>query len=161
MNFARGSIDIEFRASRLSWLNRKQTQKDNNVIEAWRLYAFHLNTPCDSTNEAARIAWNVESDRLFIDLLMEIAKAVGVKAERERLQGVYHPSGHFAREQAQLKVLVNAAMVLSGEQALKMAVVDFPFSAEATELQQKVQKGLIDVLSDGVVHVAIKNRAEQ
>ena len=46
---------------------------------------------------------------------------------------VYHPSGHFEREAAQLKVLSNAAMVLSGEKALRMAVVDFPFSSEATE----------------------------
>lgn len=158
---ALNSIDIEFGASRLSWLNRRQTQKDNDVIEAWRLYAFHLNTPFDAKNDAASIAWHVQSNNLFVDLLMSAAKAVGVKAERERLQGVYHPSGHFEREAAQLKVLNNAAMVFSGEQVLKMTVVDFPVSAEAVNLQQKVQKGLVDVLSDGVIRVEIKGRAEQ
>jgi hypothetical protein len=132
---ALNSIDIEFNASRLSWSNPRQTRKDNDVITAWRLYAFHLNKPFDAKNDAARIAWLVDGDKLFIDLLMAVAKAVGVKAERERLQGVYHPSGHLEREAAQLKVLNNAAMVLSGEQPLKMAVVDFPCSAEATELQ--------------------------
>jgi len=130
---ALNSIDLEFRPTGLSWLNHKQKEKDHSAIETWRLYAQHLNKPCDFSNDAARIAWNVESDRLFIDLLMNMAIAVGVKVERERLQGVYHPSGHFEREVAQLKVLSNAAMVFSGEKALKMAVVDFPFSAKATE----------------------------
>ncbi len=140
---ALNSIDIEFRDY-------------PKVIEAWRLYVAHLNALYDRTNEAQSIQWQAKGSDLFIELLAQIAKAVRVKIDRERLSGIYIPEGHFKREVAQLEVLNNAAAVLSGKQSLKMSVVDFPFSQEATKAQLELQKKLGDVVADGVVHVEIK-----
>ncbi len=150
---ALNSIDLVF-ASNRPW----QSKKDAAVIEAWRLYSQQLNTPFKKDSEAEFIAWNTKRSDLFIDLLMKMAAAVGFKAEKERVLGAYHPTGHFELEMDQRKVVANAAKVFAGEQPLQMAVVQFPISNEAVELQQRVQQGLLNVVSDGVVKVEIQNK---
>ena len=150
---ALNTIELAFEPSRFTWL----AKSDAAVIEAYRLYAQHLNITVDPTNVAADIAWTSKTRELFIALLMKMAKAVGFKAEQERLQSAYLPRAHSNVEKERLTVLSNAAKVLSGEQAIKMAVVDFPFSREATDLQHELQKALIALVADGTIKVTLKS----
>ncbi len=147
---ALNSIDLVFAPSRLPW----RAKTDAAVIESWRLYLQHLNTESTYPSEAA---WNIRTHDLFVVLLMTMARAVGFKAEQERVQRAYLPKAHFNVEQARLKALDNAAKVLSGEQPIKMAVVDFPYSPEASELQQKLQTGLLALVADGTIKVTLKS----
>lgn len=148
---ALNSIDLVF-ASNLPW----QSKKDAAVIEAWRLYSQQLNAPFNKDSEVEFTAWNTKRHDLFIELLMKMAAAVGFKAEKERVLGVYHPTGNFELEINQRKIVANAAKVFAGEQPLHMAVVHFPVSNEAVELQQRVQQGLLQVMDGGVVKVEVQ-----
>lgn len=149
---ALNSVELIFSPSRLPW----RANKDTAVIEAFRLYVQHLNIDTTGMSEAADIAWTYKAREQFIQLLLKMATAVGFKAERERLQTAYLPKRHHTIEQEQLKVLNNAAKVLAGEQPLPMAVVAFPFSQEATDLQQALQKALLALVEDGTIRVSFK-----
>ena len=149
-------IDLEFMAGRWAWLFRGQAKKDRAVITAWRDYALQLNVPFDPNSEAQTVAWNGRLSDLFIELLFQLSHALKFDFTKEHLQrGIYHPTAHANREEAQLKVLHNAARVLAGEQPLKMAVTEFPVSQAAVDAQVKLQEKLSGALGDGALRVEI------
>ncbi|WID96999.1 hypothetical protein QO058_01560 [Bosea vestrisii] len=121
-------IELEFRPRRLDWLFYKRAAKDKNVIEAWRIYARHLNTSSDENNA---VAWARDGMGHFYELLFKISQALGYDYQKsELMQGAYHPQGHGETEQLQHELLANAVKVVKGETSLAMRVTQFPFEVE-------------------------------
>jgi len=104
----------------------KRSDSENLVISAWKLYFAHLNTPYPD-NEALGVVWNQNSTNLFTDLLSEIAKDIGYDFERVQLQTpTYSPIAHGTIENDQLRIRQGLASIFSGENALKMEIVNIP-----------------------------------
>ncbi|WP_328706659.1 DUF6680 family protein [Citrobacter portucalensis] len=71
--------------------------------------------------------WNQTSNNLFLDLLSEIAKDIGYDFERVQLQtAIYSPMAHGAIENDKLKIRQGLAAIFSGENALKMEIINIP-----------------------------------
>ena len=142
---ALNSIDLEF-----------SSKKDKKVIEAWRLYALQLEKAYDPNNEAQTVEWNSKVYDLFIDLLYVMSQSLKYDFSKDHLQrGIYYPTGHADREASQLKVLFNAAKVLAGEQPIKMAVTEFPVSAEVLNAQILLQEKLANAFDGGALTVQV------
>lgn len=104
--------------------NRSKTE--DLVISAWKLYFTHLNTPYPE-NDTLGAIWNQTSNNLFIDLLSEMAKDIGYNFERVQLQTPnYLPIAHGTLENDQLKIRKGMASIFSGENALKMEIINIP-----------------------------------
>jgi hypothetical protein len=147
---ALNSIDLEFSIKR---------PKEKAVIDAWRSYALQLNTQYDATSEAQSLAWNNEVYRLFIELLFLMSQALGFDFTKEHLQrGIYYPTGHATMDADRLRVLKNAAEVLSGAQPLKMEVVTFPVSQEMVDAQVKLQGKLSDAIGESGLKVEVSDQ---
>ena len=68
---------------------------DKLILEAWRLYMNHLNTPCPS-NESGRERWGEKTLELLIDLLYEMSRSLPVpNVDKVALKNCYSPQGHF------------------------------------------------------------------
>jgi hypothetical protein len=149
---ALNAIEMEFRG---------RSASDRAVVNAWRLYADKLNERFPET-EAGVTAWGQQREALFIDLLEALSQALGYRFDRVQLmRGVYYPRGHGEKEEIERRILIGAVRVLAGEQPISMNVTSFPMSSEAAELNEKVQKGLLDCLTGKrAVHVSMKQEAD-
>lgn len=128
---ALNQIDLEFLPPPV-WRAPLQHRKDKAVVSAWALYSLTLDKDVSAMTEAQRASWNEKLDEQFYELLHKISLCLGFDFDKARLaKGAYYPSGHGYRERLQNMVLEGAANVLSGERALKMAVIDFPFAPPA------------------------------
>ncbi|HWK32093.1 MAG TPA: DUF6680 family protein, partial [Hyphomicrobium sp.] len=79
-------IDIEFRASR---------KPESKVLDAWRIYADHLNINLEGASEAEIAHWTNRGDDLFTDLLEALAAALHYPFNRVQLRrGIYYPRAH-------------------------------------------------------------------
>ncbi|MDA8500060.1 hypothetical protein NNO08_18895 [Citrobacter sp. Igbk 17] len=64
---------------------------------------------------------------MFLDLLSDIAKDIGYDFERVQLQtATYSPVAHGAIESDQIKIRKGLAAIFSGEDALKMEIINIP-----------------------------------
>ncbi|MCX7900496.1 MAG: hypothetical protein N2444_10550, partial [Methylocystis sp.] len=140
------SIDLIFDAN---------DRKGKKVVERRRLCAQHRNRNARDMSQAGLAAWGNENGDLFLHPLEALASAVGFHAEQEPLTGAYTPVGHYETEKAQKRVLNSAALVLSGEQALKMELTAVPRSPETVARQEEIQARLLTASSDGDVNVEI------
>lgn len=141
-------IELEFRGSR---------SRDKKVIEAWRLYADHLNGGGE-LNEASAAAWVARRDEMFFDLLHAISRALGFQFDKVQLKrGVYYPIGHGQNEEAQRRIQAGLVEVLTGSQPLSMRVTEFPTSPEAIAAQAALTEKLAKAYTaDGALRVEIK-----
>lgn len=131
-------IDLEFRPRRFGWLRPFQAKKDRTVIDAWRLYAQHLNLEFD--DDGAR-AWSIKSADLFFELLLSISEALGFSYSKSELRhGVYHPKGHAGNEELQQQFLENVVKVVKGESSLRMRVVELPPMPDPAEVANAEQR---------------------
>lgn len=124
------------------------SKKEKQVLEEWHKYHSILNEQIDSKSESALGLWVSRKDEQFIKLLYSLSKALGFNFEETLLKkGGYTPVAHGDAETAQLTIRDNLAKILSGQQAIPMAVTSFPVSDEAIKLQEKVQSALLASLS--------------
>lgn len=73
----------------------KKTKREKIVLDKWRTYLDHLNTPPDWQNVAQRDAWLTSAEELFLDLLEAIAAEVRYEFDRVVLKkGCYSPTLH-------------------------------------------------------------------
>lgn len=131
-------IELEFRPRKTDWLFRSRASKDKAVIEAWRIYARHLNQTSDPDNAQA---WIRASNDYFYELLHKLSQALRYNYEKsELMQGAYHPMGHAGTEELQQELLLNAVKVVKGENSLAMRVTHFPFEAPPPEKPSAAEK---------------------
>ena len=105
----------------------KRSDSESKVLSSWKLYFAHLNTSYPDNDNASGTIWNQTSNNLFLDLLSEIAKDIGYDFERVQLQtAIYSPMAHGERENDKLKIRQGLAAIFSGENALKMEIINIP-----------------------------------
>ncbi|WP_241260457.1 DUF6680 family protein [Citrobacter freundii] len=105
----------------------KRSASEGNVLSSWKLYFAHLNTSYPDNDNILGAIWNQTSNNLFLDLLSEIAKDIGYDFERVQLQtAIYSPVAHGAIENDQSKIRKGLAAIFSGENALKMEIINIP-----------------------------------
>ncbi len=76
-----------------------------------------------------------------------MSRALGYRFTKPQLQrGIYNPRAHNIADIEQQAIRRGAAMVLSGNQAVKMEVTAFPVSEDALKLQKDVQEAFLDTL---------------
>ncbi|MEF3607877.1 DUF6680 family protein [Citrobacter freundii] len=86
-----------------------------------------MNTSYPDKDNILGAIWNQTSNNLFLDLLSEIAKDIGYDFERVQLQtAIYSPVAHGAIENDQSKIRKGLAAIFSGENALKMEIINIP-----------------------------------
>ena len=74
-------IDIEFSGT---------GQEAKAVVEAWKLYHDHLNTPDEDTSR-----WRNRSGELLVDLLYLMSRSLGYEFDKVQLKrGIYSPQAH-------------------------------------------------------------------
>ena len=148
---ALNKIDLEFSAPKWGL----QNALDKEVINRWRIYADHLNTQVDETNQAAVTAWLNKQDELFLDLLDALSRALNYNFDRVQLKrGIYFPRAHGQAEQRRELFEQALIKVLTGGQPISMKVTEFPFSDEAADLQTKVHEAFLSAVdSDGAIKV--------
>jgi hypothetical protein len=147
-------IDIDFGAHGRRQ-TQKQTQKETEVINRWRLYADQLNLALpDNPTDAQLEAWAQRRDDLFIELLFAMSESLGYTFDRVQLRrAVYRPQGHNVVELRQDIIQRGLADIFSGNASFPMSVTDFPVSQEAFDLQKAAQQALISTIKDGAVHI--------
>jgi hypothetical protein len=125
-------IDIEFAGA--------QKPKDRAVIDAWKIYADHLNNP-GGDEPAAINMWYERGRELFTDLLYALSNALGYSFDRVQLRrGVYYPRAHGEAEERKRIFEEAIIKILTGQTALPMKVTEFPFSPEPMNFRKKFKK---------------------
>jgi hypothetical protein len=77
-----------------------------------------------------------------------ISRALGFRFTKPQIQrGIYSPRAHSIADVEHQIIRRGAAMVLSGNQGIKMDVTAFPASDDAVNLQRDVQEALLDTLT--------------
>ncbi len=142
-------IDLEFYGRKIFGF-RLQFSAERAVINAWRIYQDHLNTPQNERGEPPQGIgpWLARGDELFTELLYHISFALGFNFDRVQLRrGIYSPRAHDENEVAQLVIRNGLVRLLSGTEPLKMAVTSFPVSEEDANRQRQVQASLLEHLN--------------
>ncbi|MEF3485531.1 DUF6680 family protein, partial [Citrobacter freundii] len=119
-------IDLSF-YGKIKKGKAKRSASEGNILSSWKLYFAHLNTSYPDKDNILGAIWNQTSNNLFLDLLSEIAKDIGYDFERVQLQtAIYSPVAHGAIENDQSKIRKGLAAIFSGENALKMEIINIP-----------------------------------
>ncbi len=167
-------IDLTFSGRKFFGLIDWQNPAEKEVINSWRIYHDKLNERVqDESNQAAVSAWIEKSDDLFIDLLRAMAVSLRFKFNRVQLKrGIYHPRAHSDGDSRQEAIQKNLLRILSGNQALRIDIVGFPFSQENIDAQQAFQKSVVEgqqvlqksfasvIAPDGSIRVTAKSELE-
>jgi hypothetical protein len=147
-------IDLEFSGS---WFLgfRRQTARERDVLEEWKSYIDQLSIDLKGKSQNDLDLWTKDCNKLFIDLLYSMSNCLGFYYDKVQLaRGAYYPTGHEDAEKIQKNIHANLLNVLSGESAIKMNVVGFPFSKEAVDAQIGVQKALMSAITpDGELRI--------
>jgi hypothetical protein len=148
-------IDLVFYGSYFFGIHRR-SKTEQAVIDSWHEYLDQLSTKADA---AAMSVWTARNEELFTNLLFAIAQDVRFKFDRVQLKkGVYSPQAHGDLELEQNLIRKLLLKLLSGENALKMAVASFPADENALKAQLAANTALSDALTGkGTVNVTIKH----
>jgi hypothetical protein len=95
---------------------------DKKVLDAWRLYVAHVNTPSGEGPHAER--WAETKYNRLVNLLLEMSKSLELEMDEAAIRtNVYHPLGFFQVE-TELHALRKALLAtFSGERPLQTAVI--------------------------------------
>ena len=106
-----------------------RSHTERAVLDAWKEYLDHLNSPV--TPENGNI-WSARQIELFSNLLYAISKDLGYSYDKVQLnKGAYSPMAHGNIEAEQGKIRELMIKVFRGEQPVKMAITDFPAHPDA------------------------------
>jgi len=147
-------IDLAFNGGKSN--QRKKTE--NDVLDAWKEYLAHLNTPYNEVNFER---WAEKKQELFVGLLGSMATDLDLRYDRVLLRdGAYMPKGYADLENDQYLLRKLTIKVLSGEQPVSMKITDFPVNEDLLVSQQKLQEALTRTLSDqGQLNVRVQRSA--
>lgn len=134
---ALNAIEVEFAASK--------DASGKAVFLKWREYLDHMNKTAGPNPEAAVLkVWADEGNKILVDLLHLMSKAVGLNYDKVSLaNSIYYPKGHgdLEDEQAKLRRLLVelldnkraiGAHVFTGATPLQMTVVAPPSAGTPT-----------------------------
>jgi len=125
-------IDLEFYGIRMFGKNWR-TQKEKNVLNAWKIYLDHLNTPGELSG-AVLDNWILRKDDLLADLLYEISLAIGYDFDKVYLKrSIYLPRAHGDQFLDNDTIRHNLAQILDGKKPLPIRLV----VTEETRQEQK------------------------
>ncbi|HRI02521.1 MAG TPA: hypothetical protein PLL77_02150 [Pyrinomonadaceae bacterium] len=129
-------IDVEFH-------KKKRFKK---IVDAWGEYRDNLNNfPEDdeAADHKARVeVWFSTNDQRFTDLLYEMGQSLNYKFDKVHLKrSMYFPKGLGELDTDGNIIRKALVSLLTGENAIKMAVVDFP-DMEDTEGQKKLLEAM-------------------
>lgn len=141
-------------------LFRRKAEKP--IIDAWEAYREHLNKDAEKMTPTQLEAWTARGNEYFNDLMYAMSRALGYRFTKPQIQrGIYTPRAHSIADVEQQAIRRGAAMVLSGNQSLKMEVTGFPVSEDALKLQKEVQEAFLDTLKkQRVLSVRIVSEGE-
>jgi hypothetical protein len=126
-------------------LFRRKAEKP--VIDAWEAYRDHLNQDAEKMTPNQQEAWITRGNDYFNALMHAMSTALGYRFTKPQIQrGIYSPRAHSIADIEQQAIRRGAAMVLSGNQPLKMEVTAFPVSEDALRLQKEVLEAFLDTL---------------
>jgi hypothetical protein len=118
---ALNSLDLVFYGDRVLGVPRRK-KTEQGVLDAWREYLDHLNTPNDPN---AFATWMVRGDELFVNLLGAIATDLKMKFDRVQLRrGAYVPVAHGRLEQDQEQIRRALVHLLGGHGAIRVVLTD-------------------------------------
>ncbi len=148
-------IDLEFSGFRIFGYLFRQNPKERAVTEAWKSYHDLLSIDLKGKSQDEIRAWNKDCDWLFIDLLYFMSNSLGYFYDRVHLKrGTYYPTAHSEIENTQKGIQDNLLRILSGNSALQMNIVGFPFSQAAVDAQIELQKSIVSAITpEGEIRV--------
>jgi hypothetical protein len=142
---ALNAIDVEFSSGKGS---------DKRVVNAWHLYLDHLNDrSVDQNNQDAIDRWVERGNQLLVEVLFEMSQSLGYDFDKVALKNsVYSPKAHgeLDADQYQLRKFLVEVMagkrplwtgVMTGEQPLKMEIVNIPTQPGPQAPQGDSQEG--------------------
>jgi hypothetical protein len=108
---ALNSIEVEFYA---------ESGPDKKVLDAWRLYVNHVNTPIGQDVNG----WTLLKTNRLISLLLEMSKSLKFEMDEAAIRtNIYHPVGFVQIEEEQHALRKAALQTFSGERPLQTAVI--------------------------------------
>lgn len=148
-------IDLVFYGDRILGISRR-TSKEQHVLDAWKEYLDHLNNKAD---DGQLPLWVAKGDELFTNLLFAISQDIGYKFDRVQLKrGSYTPIAHGEIEEEQTELRKATLSLVTGQHALKMNVVGFPFDKEAVESNKSAIQIIGNALESGVLQVDVVSK---
>jgi hypothetical protein len=143
-----------------------KSNRDTNVVDAWRIYFDHLNNvPSEEepseASKSMHATWMQKSNDLFVDLLKSLSDVLDFKFDKVQLRrGVYYPRAHEEVEAEQRDLRQSLLKIVSGKSSVPMEVVGFPVDKEVFEKQQKLIELLLKSLSAGALRVTVEGKHE-
>ena len=148
-------IDLVFYGDRVLGISRR-TSKEQGVLDAWKEYLDHLN---NKPGDGQLSPWATKGDELFTNLLFAISKDIGFKFDRVQLKrGAYSPIAHGEIEAEQTELRKATLSLVTGQHALQMNVVGFPFDKDAVEANKSAIQNFGKALESGVLQVEIASK---
>jgi hypothetical protein len=145
-------IDLVFYGERTLGVQRR-SGKEQRILDSWKEYLDHLN---NRGEDDQIMQWIAKGDELFTNLLYAIAEDIGFKFDRVQLKrGSYSPIAHGELEAEQAELRRATLSLVSGKHALKMNVVDFPFDADAVQINKEAIRSLGKALESGTLQVEV------
>lgn len=124
---ALNGIEVEFYA---------KSGPDKKVLDAWRLYINHLNSPA---GDGAADRWVEKKNDLLYELLYQMAQRLNYDIDKVTIQkNVYYPKGFWDIESEQHALRKAALKVFSGEQAIQATVVGPVQTMEPLPLPEEI-----------------------
>ncbi len=110
---ALNAIEIEFYA---------KSGPDKKVLDAWRIYINHVNSPMGEGDALAR--WVDKRRELLVDLIYEMGQNLGYDIDKVTIKNnAYYPKGHWEIESEQHALRKAALKVFSGEAPIVSTLV--------------------------------------
>jgi hypothetical protein len=94
------------------------------IIEKWRSFIDHLNTPHDSVGDPNLTRWTERATERLNSLLLEMGESLGYHFDEVTLKrNAYYPIGWNTLELEQTKLRQAAVKVFEGEKPLKVELM--------------------------------------
>ena len=118
-------IDVEFASE---WSDTRK-QSLSVVIDAWKEYLDHLNTPADADE-----SWVVRNNDLFIDMLHKMAVSLGYKFDKVLLKkGLYMPRAYDQQSFFNRLARLRTWEMLDGRRPFPICIMDPPTSQDVND----------------------------
>ncbi len=133
-------IDLEFYGTKFFFCKFRR-KKYKEVINSWKKYHDHLNTPYEPNN------WTNESDRLFVSLLFSMSIALGYDYDEVQLKrSAYAPIGHSDYENENLIIRQGMAKIFKGETTFPINISIPSQNDEDKNKQEELRLLLLELL---------------
>lgn len=109
------------------------------ILDKWEEYYDHL-----GDKSIAPELWGTKRIELFVQLMGLISVSLGYKFNVSEVKKIYHPTGHANIENEQHEIREHVLRLLRGEQALNLAIKEFPVSEDAIRQQESVQQAVLN-----------------